>query len=557
MIILPGGAISHIYNLNLTVIADRCPILRLSFEDSVTGHGPKASLEAPSRDVVIYFLRFLYLGDYATYDHLDRKKPCSLLIHAQLCKMADIYSLPELRATAHVNFMQETEFSCSEPTPPIDLCPAIRYVYQYLTNYQPLVDTLLNYCVCCFTYHSLGTNREFRDIAYNLSEFHRDLCLTSYNRDFQDDGAAAIVCLPVYKPTPHSNADMKRAAADFLFEIWSDTEDSEIQTGVGATGKTREKKRRRTLTAEGGFALVYRPKITSEPYIQSGDESSSDEGFALVHRPRPEPNKDAQAEPSDGDISTTESGSEASSDSETDATQAAQLADSFMTVKGSSSPTHQVDIKTEATSDEHQSNISPSMDSEPEPEPEPVHAILEKPKEEPSGNEPSRTTFLFKREFENSESTSLEYCDRLYSRRSRYCVSQETGMDRLLSFRFPPDTESSSPGRTVKRNLRPLNHKDLVKECTDKPCLSNRASFPPTKPTQERASRSLIQESPAAEPSQEDSARKDSIADDDDFFALFNNDKGSSSVSSAHDSLDAEYELHDTTYSSESEWSIV
>jgi hypothetical protein len=527
MIILPDGAISHIYNLNLTVIAERCPILHLAFEHSLTGTGPKASLEAPSRDVVVYFLRFVYLGDYASYDDFDQKKPCSLLIHAQLCKMADLYSLPDLRAAAHVNFIQETEFSCSQPSPPVDLFPAIRYVYQYLTDYQPLLDTLLNYCVFCFAYHGLGTNPEFRDIAYNLPEFHRDLCLTNYSRDFQDDGAAAIVCLPVYNPTPSIRADVhKRCAADFLFEIWSDAEDSETQRESGAAGKKREKKRRRTLTADGGFALVYRPKTTSEPYIQSSDDSSSDEGFALVHRPRTKPEQGAQCEPGNGDSSGGESGSEAWSDSETDSSQAAQLEDSFMTVKGSSSPPQGVDVKVDHESTMYGSDTSRSTILQMEP----IDAASEK-----------REAIIISPSTRPSLTAKLDesFGDRYGSE----------PLSAFISHIGDPAQRQPCLGETVKE----LSHTDEVK-----PQLVSLGDKQAGHRSTDKTSRMDRLPVNATQPTQEAPARKDSIADDDDFFALFNNDTGNSFVPSAHgDSIGGEYEFDDVVYSSESEWSVV
>lgn len=199
--------------------------------------------------------------------------------------MADVFEVPELQVAAHANIIRETELSCSQPFPPVQLCAAIRFIYAHLSDQQPLIDTILNYCVFCFLYHGLGTNEDFRRLAFELQPFHRDLCRTSFKRGFTDDGAVDIVRLPVCRPNPHSDADLDKAAlGDFLFELWHDNDDSPSDS----ISQTPESKRRRMLS-EAGFILVHRPKKGEEASIaaESGVSSSEDaDGFSLVHRPK-------------------------------------------------------------------------------------------------------------------------------------------------------------------------------------------------------------------------------------------------------------------------------
>ncbi|OCK77059.1 hypothetical protein K432DRAFT_276808, partial [Lepidopterella palustris CBS 459.81] len=283
MVITPDGTISTIDNLHPAIIGQRCPLLEFSFEQGSTGF-PKASIEASSHEVALCFLRFLYHGDYLSYDE-QGQLPCSMLIHAELCRMADVFEVPELQVAAHANIIRETELSCSQPFPPVQLCAAIRFIYAHLSDQQPLIDTILNYCVFCFLYHGLGTNEDFRRLAFELQPFHRDLCRTSFKRGFTDDGAVDIVRLPVCRPNPHSDADLDKAAlGDFLFELWHDNDDSPSDS----ISQTPESKRRRMLS-EAGFILVHRPKKGEEASIaaESGVSSSEDaDGFSLVHRPK-------------------------------------------------------------------------------------------------------------------------------------------------------------------------------------------------------------------------------------------------------------------------------
>jgi hypothetical protein len=184
-ILLPDGTVTRIDRLSPEVIAEKCPLLYYALDDGPQGDR-QASIEAESQELVISFCRFLYTGNYLTF--AEENGSCSLMKHAAMYKMARDFDVPELEVSAHVRFLQETEMSCCVPYPPAGLCDAIRFVFEHLADQQPLIDTLLNYCVAMFKYHRLDTDHEFRQIAYDVPAFHKALCQTSLRRDFQDDG---------------------------------------------------------------------------------------------------------------------------------------------------------------------------------------------------------------------------------------------------------------------------------------------------------------------------------------------------------------------------------
>ncbi|KAF2660493.1 hypothetical protein K491DRAFT_589153 [Lophiostoma macrostomum CBS 122681] len=184
-ILLPNGQVQRIERVSATAIGDKCPLLWYCFGDG-PANDQQASIEASSIALVVSFLRYLYTGNYLTA--IQESGPFSLLHHAQLYKMAQDFDVPELQVAAHVNFMRETEISCCVPHPPLDLCAAIEFVYKHLAGQKPLIETLLNYCVFSFKYHGLGTDSGFRQLAFDIPAFHKDLCQTNLRRDFQDEG---------------------------------------------------------------------------------------------------------------------------------------------------------------------------------------------------------------------------------------------------------------------------------------------------------------------------------------------------------------------------------
>jgi hypothetical protein len=190
LVMLPDNTVERIRRLSTDQIRERCPLLYFAFEDPL--QSPRqASIEATSLEVVTCFLRYLYTGNYLKSD--EEPQGCPLLLHAEICKMAEDFQVPELQVSAYVNFMESTEWACSFPSPPLGLCDAIQFIYRHLAcdssrQQQGLVDSLLNYCLSSFKYHKLGENPEFRQTVFANPTFHKQLCETSMARDFHDDG---------------------------------------------------------------------------------------------------------------------------------------------------------------------------------------------------------------------------------------------------------------------------------------------------------------------------------------------------------------------------------
>ncbi|KAF2205021.1 hypothetical protein GQ43DRAFT_85872 [Delitschia confertaspora ATCC 74209] len=273
LVLLPDGSIDRIRFLNPEDIGDRCPIFAASFEHSHCSGQLQASLSVSSVDVAVCFLRFIYLRSYIVYDDFGKRDPCSLLTHSELYKLGEIYEMPQLQVAAHLHVMEETEMSCSKPEPPVGLCTAIRFLYQYPIEGNPILETILNYCVHSFRYHKLGTNEEFCQTASDVPQFHGDLCRTSLKRGFEDEGAADIVRFRFSAPKPLSEPPPD-------------------------TSKASSEKR--------DFALVHRPKDLTDLEKRSDSESSSDDGFTLVHRPKSRAAIIPTEVPTENDSATTE-----------------------------------------------------------------------------------------------------------------------------------------------------------------------------------------------------------------------------------------------------------
>ncbi|KAL2355261.1 hypothetical protein BJ546DRAFT_1060297 [Cryomyces antarcticus] len=276
-----ADGISAITGLNTDVISSLCPLLALAFEDGPTCK--RYTIEGGSRDLIASFLRFLYTGDYkyASYNN-GLEHPCSLLLHAQLYHMAVLYDVPELRCAAQANITCETEYACSSPSPPPDLCEAIHFIYEHLFTEQHLIDTVVHYCVACFLYHRLGDDEAFQKLAYELLPFHQDLIKTNFYRGFSDESAVEIVRLPTSKSSETRARQMERMAMDdFISEMWNDPEDLASIEGV-QTGTVNQS------NANPPATLPHRPHVfTTDIHEAADNDTSSEESdFAFVPRPK-------------------------------------------------------------------------------------------------------------------------------------------------------------------------------------------------------------------------------------------------------------------------------
>ncbi|KAK0355710.1 hypothetical protein LTR91_009248 [Friedmanniomyces endolithicus] len=217
----PGrdGELQTIGGIPPWVIESRCPLLGMAFEESRSG--PHLHLEALSPPAALPLLRYLYTGSYAMVSAAGdyfRDVPTSVLLHCELYRLADIYELPELRSEAYLNVFRQCEFGCSSPDKPIDLCAAIRFIYEHLQEHEQIIDAIVNYCVSCFQRHHLGDDENFKELAYTIRPFHQALCRNSMGREFADENnrgtdylpaAAAIIRLPfrAYRPEKYASRE--------------------------------------------------------------------------------------------------------------------------------------------------------------------------------------------------------------------------------------------------------------------------------------------------------------------------------------------------------------
>lgn len=187
VVLLPDGTVTHISPVSPLRILDRCPLLyhALEFGEHATR---QANIEATSRYAIVSLLRYIYTGEYFPDYELT-----FLLNHVETFNIADNYDMPDLQLKAYANLSRQTEFSCSLKEAPVTLCHSIRFIYAYPASFQSergrsLLDTLLNYCLAVFTYQGLGDRPDFRQLVFDLPDFHKDLCRTSMLRDFLDEG---------------------------------------------------------------------------------------------------------------------------------------------------------------------------------------------------------------------------------------------------------------------------------------------------------------------------------------------------------------------------------
>lgn len=178
------GGVECVYGISQGLVEDRSFLLSQAFE------GNRLHLEAVTGDTIRPLLQYIYTGAYSLptpSGEAFEDVPTSLLIHCQMYHLADIYDIGDLKSFANVAIIRQCEFGCSSPDQPIDLCPAIEYVYNNMREQEGVIETIIAYCVTCFLTHALSDDFEFRQLAFDLRPFHQDLCKVSMERRFDND----------------------------------------------------------------------------------------------------------------------------------------------------------------------------------------------------------------------------------------------------------------------------------------------------------------------------------------------------------------------------------
>jgi len=181
-----NGTLACLTNLSLEPIQEASPLLAYAFEE--TRSGPKYCLENVTQPALASFLRYIYSNPQDYVPEQCKDHAISMLTTVHVYHLAQLYDVEGLQHMSKGNLMRECEFSCSTPVPPLDLCDAIRFVYESLSTHADIIDTLANYCVSMFLYHGLGENSGFRELAYEHRRFQQDLCMVNIRRGFVDDG---------------------------------------------------------------------------------------------------------------------------------------------------------------------------------------------------------------------------------------------------------------------------------------------------------------------------------------------------------------------------------
>jgi hypothetical protein len=198
--------LGSVTGLHAWIIEARSPLIAAAFESSISGK--RLHLDSLDSGTVLPFVRFLYTGYYAQIGDWE-DVPTSVWLHCRMYYLGHLYDLADLKSQAYVNVLRQCEFGCSSPCMPIDLCPAIDFVYRHLSGHDAISDALVQYCVTRCLNHRLHENAEFKNVAFFVRAFHQDLTRACRDRDYEDESAAIIIQLPYmhYAPATYASTE--------------------------------------------------------------------------------------------------------------------------------------------------------------------------------------------------------------------------------------------------------------------------------------------------------------------------------------------------------------
>lgn len=193
IIIIHEGYKCRVVGLDLDLIWMKMPVLAALFED--TAHGPVCVVDKFPRRAVNSLLRYIYLDDYRMLG-MCIDEQCSLLLHVQMFNAGELYCASELTRLASTHMLRELELTCSIGRIPVDLCDAIRFVYDRLAHATAVKYDIAKYCISCCRYHCLSAHDDdFCEVLRDLPAFYQDLTIINMARSFEGEAACDIVQL--------------------------------------------------------------------------------------------------------------------------------------------------------------------------------------------------------------------------------------------------------------------------------------------------------------------------------------------------------------------------
>lgn len=246
----PGNhqQIASVSGLHASIIEDRSPLLAAAFESSNSGQ--RLHLETLCSHTVMPFVRFLYTGSYSVSGEWE-DVPTSVFLHCKMYHLGNLYDLFDLKSQAYVNLLRQCEFGCSSPEKPIDLCEAIGFAYKTLPGHNNISDALVQYCVSRCLSHKLHEDTEFKDLAFNVNAFHKDLTRVCRERSYEDESSAIIIQLPYkhYTSDTYASTEDRRIVGftDMVHHFHSSDKFDDLESP--------KKKRQVTLEAEGASPM--------------------------------------------------------------------------------------------------------------------------------------------------------------------------------------------------------------------------------------------------------------------------------------------------------------
>ncbi|GAB7339594.1 hypothetical protein MBLNU457_6193t1 [Dothideomycetes sp. NU457] len=253
------------YNLDcFTAILEKAPTLAEWLKTSNHIH-------RTTREAVEALL--LYISTAAYLPPMEDETLRPLLFHLEVYYLSQRFDIDDLRKQAHGQVTCELDVSWAKTDPLPDLVPAIRFVYDHLSDQMDLRSTFAHYAVNCYHRHRLDQSEDFLALAYDQEAFHADLCSTNIAHQFEDDSAAAIVRLPIKPSNKQSSLpiELPELSDDAVDEMWRASEGP--------------------LTPQGACSPSSSPEVVTPPawnqaeFAQATVTSDDEQGWVLPLRP--------------------------------------------------------------------------------------------------------------------------------------------------------------------------------------------------------------------------------------------------------------------------------
>lgn len=198
--------------LNLTVTAPDQVMTGNVFHADLQDFAPPGDqktlfIACDSKAQFVSLVRYIFRGEYTlthprlkTHDgQLDHDIFRSIRFHVDLALFAQKHEMARLFSQVKIKLLNELEYHCSQPYPPVDLVDTIPYIYDNIVDHADIIRRIAEYCVTNYERQCFDAREDFQELITENEDFNFQMRQAETKERIERGGSMPFLDIPLTK----------------------------------------------------------------------------------------------------------------------------------------------------------------------------------------------------------------------------------------------------------------------------------------------------------------------------------------------------------------------